>query len=163
MKPQETATRGHLKPRLEGRARRPRRAGISAHRDGSPYPNPVFHAVNKSGHRPSGSRRMDAEDFFRGLAGSHGRLSAVRPAYAGWMQRISFAFGRGCCAEITGRYSDGGASRTTRAGLVSASGRPRSAHAEKMPVGFRAAQIQKKSSLASPLPTHHPQPTPAIP
>ena len=28
-----------------GRARRPRRAGISAHRDGSPCPSPIFHAM----------------------------------------------------------------------------------------------------------------------
>jgi hypothetical protein len=80
-------------------------------------------------------------------------LSAVRRT---WMQRISFGFGRGCCAEITDRLSDGGASRTTRAGLVSARDRPRSVHAEKMPVGFRAAQIQKKSSLPSLRPTCHP-------
>ena len=88
------------------------------------------------------------------------RLSAVRRT---WMQRISFGFGRGCCAEITGRFSDGGASRTTRAELVSASGRPRSVHAEKMPVGFRAAQIRKKSSLASLRHTHYPQPAHTTP
>ena len=49
-------------------------------------------------------------------------------------------------AKITGGFFDDGAVRTTRAGLVSASGRPRRASAEKMPVGFRAAKIQKKSS-----------------
>ena len=89
---------------------------------------------------------VDAEDFFRVLAGSHDQLSAVRRTC---MQRISFGFGRGCSAETTGRFSDDGALRTTRAGLVSASGRPRRASAEKMPVAFRAAQIQKKSSLPS--------------
>ena len=65
---------------------------------------------------------VDAEDFFGNLAGFH--------------------------AKITGRFSDDGAVRTTRARLLSASGRPRRASAEKMPVGFRAAQIQKKSSRA---------------
>ena len=63
---------------------------------------------------------VDAEDFFENLAGFH--------------------------AKITGRFSDDGAVRTTRARLVSASGRPRRASAEKMPVGFRAAKIPKKSS-----------------
>ena len=63
---------------------------------------------------------VDAEDFFWILAGLF--------------------------AKITGRFSDDAALRTTRAGLVSASGRPRSGSAEKMPVGFRAAKIQKKSS-----------------
>ena len=146
MKPRGES-RGHLEPRLAGRARRPRRAGISAHRDGSPYPNPkhrgqsynliFFHAMEKSFPH----------------CGKLPHLTAVRRT---WMQRISFGFGRGCCAEITGRFSDGGASRTTRAGLVSARDRPRSVHAEKMPVGFRAAQIQKKSSLPSLRPTCHP-------
>jgi hypothetical protein len=79
-------------------------------------------------------------------------FSAVRPATAGWMQRISFGFWRGFHAKITGRFSDDGALRTTRAGLVSASGRPQRAGAEKMPVGFRAAKIRKKSSLSSPRP-----------
>ena len=68
---------------------------------------------------------VDAEDFFGNLAGFH--------------------------AKITGRFSDDGAVRTTRARLVSASGRPRRASAEKMPVGFRAVQILKKSSS---LPLH---------
>jgi hypothetical protein len=173
-------TRGHLEPRLAGRAIPTlqevgtRRAGIPAHRDGSPYPNPrhrgqsrnlvFFHPMEnffgifpRYGKKfstpwktsPSVCRPQDVapEDFFRALAGSHGRLSAVRRT---WHQRISFGFGRGCFAEITGRFSDGGASQTTRAGLVSASGRPRSVHAEKMPVGFRAAQIQKKSSSPCP-------------
>ena len=87
-------------------------------------------------------------------------LSAVRRT---WHQRISLGFGRGCFAEITGRFSGGDASRTTRAGLVSASGRPRSIHAEKMPVGFRAAQILRKSSLANPSPHNHAQPIFATP
>jgi hypothetical protein len=63
---------------------------------------------------------VEAEDFFGNLAGFH--------------------------AKTTGRFSDDGAVRTTRARLVSASGRPRRASAEKMPVGFRAVQIPKKSS-----------------
>lgn len=67
----------------------------------------------------------------------------------------------GLFAKITGRFSDDAALRPTRAGLVSASGRPRSGSAEKMPVGFRAAKIQKKSSLFSPLTFANP--TPATP
>lgn len=98
---------------------------------------------------PSRMREMVPEDFFRILVGFHGFPSAVRRT---WLQRISFGFWRGCFAEITGRFFDGDASRTTRVGLVSTSGRPRSVHAEKMPVGFRAAQIQKKSSLPNPQP-----------
>ena len=67
------------------------------------------------------------------------------------MQRISFGFWRGFCAKITGGFSDDGALRATRARLVSASGRLRRASAEKMPVGFRAAKIRKKSSFLSPI------------
>jgi hypothetical protein len=62
----------------------------------------------------------------------------------------------GLFAKIAGGFSDDAALRAPRAGLVSASGRPRSGSAEKMPVGFRAAKIQKKSSLFS-------LPTPATP
>ena len=96
-----------------------------------------FHCVEKRARRP---QDVDAEDFFWILAG----LSA----------------------KITGRFSDDAALRTTRAGLVSASGRPRSGSAEKMPVGFRAAKIRKKSSLGNLHP--HPAtlaltPTPAAP
>jgi 3-deoxy-7-phosphoheptulonate synthase len=98
------------------------------------------------------STRQDNRIYRMNRISNH-HLSAVRRT---WMPRISFGFGRGCFAEITGRFSDGDAPRTTRAGLVSASGRPRSVHAEKMPVGFRAVQIQKKSSLANP---QHPHPS----
>ncbi len=65
------------------------------------------------------------------------------------MWRISCGFWRGCRAKITDRFSDDGALRTTRAGLVSASGRARRASAEKMPVGFGAAKFCKKSSIPS--------------
>ena len=61
-------------------------------------------------------------------------------------RRISCGFWRGFHAKITGGFSDDGALRTTRAGLVSASGRSRRASAEKRPVGFGAAKILKKSS-----------------
>ncbi len=82
------------------------------------------------------------------------RLSAVRRT---WTRRISCGFWRGCCAKITDRFSDDGAWRTTRAGLVSASGRAQCASAEKMSVGFCAAKIHKKSS--SQLPPHPLPPT----
>ncbi|OQC22703.1 MAG: hypothetical protein BWX68_03049 [Verrucomicrobia bacterium ADurb.Bin063] len=84
-------------------------------------------------------------------------LSAVRRT---WMRRISCGFWRGRCAKITGRFFDNGALRTTRAGLVSASGRAQCASAEKMPVGFCAAKIHKKTSsqLSPHLP--HPRTTP---
>ena len=98
----------------------------------APSHNP---AIMQSRNPPSLRRPQDvaAEDFFRIWAGPN--------------------------AETTGRFSDGDASRTTRAGLPSARGRPRNVHAEKMPVGFRAAQMQKKSSpLPSHLPTHLPTP-----
>ena len=148
-----------------GRARRPRRAGISAHRDGSPCPKRFFHSMeNFFALFPRYGKLIPHfstvwKTFFHTVENSARRLqntthlSAVRRT---WHQRISFGFGRGCFAEITGRFSDGDASRTTRAGLVSARDRPRSVHAEKMPVGFRAAQIQKKSSLPSLRPTCHP-------
>ncbi len=74
-------------------------------------------------------------------------LSAVRRM---WKRRISCGFWRGCCAKITGGLSDDGAGRTTRAGLVSASGRAPCASAEKMPVGFCAAKTLKKSSPLHP-------------
>ena len=61
-------------------------------------------------------------------------------------RRISCGFWRGFHAKITGGFSDDGALRTTRAGLVSASGRLRRVSAEKTPVGFGAAKILKKSS-----------------
>ena len=58
----------------------------------------------------------------------------------------------------TGRgFSDDGASRTTRAGLQSASGRPRRASAEKTRPGFRAAKPLKKSP--PPCPPAHPRST----
>jgi len=89
-----------------------------------------FHTVENRVCRP---QDVDAEDFFWILAGLF--------------------------AKITGGFSDDAALRTTRAGLVSASGRPRSGSAEKMPVGFRAAKIQKKSPLFSP----HRHPVPLAP
>ena len=89
-------------------------------------------------------------------------LSAVRRT---WTQRISFEFGRGVFAEIRREFSDDGALRTTRAGLVSARGRPRRASTEKARLGFRAVQIQKKSSLPNPLltPRSHPHPHSILP
>lgn len=145
-----------------GRARRPRRGGISAHRNGSPCPNPFFHAMENfspdfprygklfsfgfgrgccaptsvlfpaSGFVVSHARcpqDVDAEDFFRVLAGFH--------------------------AKIRSEFSDDGASRTTRTGLVSVRCRSQSARAEKARIGFRAAKTRKKSSLSSPFPTPH--------
>ncbi len=70
-------------------------------------------------------------------------LSAVRSTC---MRRISCGFWRGSHAKISGGFSDDDAVRTTRAGLVSASGRTRRASAEKTPVGFGADKIHKKSS-----------------
>ena len=76
---------------------------------------------------------VDAEDFFRVLAGSH--------------------------AKIRRDFSDDDALRTTRTGLVSVRCRPQRARAEKARLGFRAAKTRKKSSLPSPQPTRHPHPS----
>jgi hypothetical protein len=66
----------------------------------------------------------------------------------------------GCFAKITREFSDDGALRTTRAGLVSASGRPQHASAEKARVGFRAVKTGKKSSFCRLRHTPHAQPNP---
>jgi hypothetical protein len=94
-------------------------------------------------------------------------LLAVRRT---WMQRILFGFWRGCfvitvrrpqdvvvgnsiqiwtglIAKISCEFSDDAALRATRAGLVSASGRPRSGSAEKARLVFAPAKFEWNSRL----------------
>jgi len=91
--------------------------------------------------------------FFHSMEKSPAASSRIRDPWARRPQDVAvedfFRIWAGFHAITTGGFSDDGALRTTRARLASASGRPRRASAEKMPVGFRAAQIRKKSSSLS--------------
>ena len=67
-----------------------------------------------------------------------------------------FRISAGFIAKTTGGFSDDAALRTTRAGLVSASGRPRSGSAEKTPVVFAPLKSGRNPLFIPPLHPPHP-------
>ena len=120
----------------------------------------IFHTMESGSGRTAGFPRHGKfqpdfstlwKTFFHTVENPHpARYSAVYPAVRCPQDVVAKDFFRGLAgsiAKITVGFSDDGALRTTRARLVSASGRPRRDSAEKTPVGFRTAKPWKKSFL----------------